>query len=248
MDSGDLKRMPHAEFEGADDVMMHPWVIATIVLNVQYYLSSTYVRQLHHALARQSRSPVREGPNQSLRGRVPWPLYVTGSSTPSFLQILISPSFLSSCPLRARLPTSLSRTKFILKTSRSLYWGSSHPKTFATPPHVRRPIFRFALASGILLVCFNYLDPVFQNAQHICCLAECPLTALNAVSAMGTRLCFYRKPKNGPTQPPVIEPHPTLETETAPAERWDRDVLEEDGIQRFQTIVDEIKQGCAALA
>ena len=65
---------------------------------------------------------------------------------------------------------------------------------------------------------------------------------------MGTRLCFYRKPKNGPTQPPVIEPHPTLETETAPAERWDCDVLEEDGIQRFQTIVDEIKQGCAALA
>jgi len=35
--------------------------------------------------------------------------------------------------------------------------------------------------------------------------------------------------------------------DVAPRERWNYDILKEDGVQRFQAVVEEIKQGCAAL-
>jgi hypothetical protein len=34
---------------------------------------------------------------------------------------------------------------------------------------------------------------------------------------------------------------------TAPEERWDCDILEEEGERRFKSMVEEIKQACAAL-
>jgi hypothetical protein len=36
-------------------------------------------------------------------------------------------------------------------------------------------------------------------------------------------------------------------TGMAPRERWDCDVLEEEGEKRFKSVVEEIKQACAAL-
>ena len=33
----------------------------------------------------------------------------------------------------------------------------------------------------------------------------------------------------------------------APRERWNYDVLEEEGVQKLQAIVEEIKGGCATL-
>ena len=69
-----------------------------------------------------------------------------------------------------------------------------------------------------------------------------PLPTLHAVSAMGTRLRFYSKPWNGPVTPHCIPPDPDLLLEV---EHWDYDILEEDGVQKFQAIVDEITKGCA---
>ena len=64
---------------------------------------------------------------------------------------------------------------------------------------------------------------------------------------MGTQLCFYERPRSGPTSPPRFPPDSELETDTAPEARWDCNILEEEGEQRFKRMVDEIKQGCADL-
>jgi hypothetical protein len=56
--------------------------------------------------------------------------------------------------------------------------------------------------------------------------------------------------RNQPIQPPFIRDPQSVTlrvTGTAPKERWDCDVLEEEGENRFKTMVEEIKQACAAL-
>ena len=80
---------------------------------------------------------------------------------------------------------------------------------------------------------------------------EFPLPVIHAVSAFGTRLCFYRMSHNQPIEPP---PGPILahtkhrgRKSTAPQERWDCDILEEEGAERFKSVVEEIKQACASL-
>ena len=76
---------------------------------------------------------------------------------------------------------------------------------------------------------------------------DCPLPTLYAVSAMGTKICFYSKPRDGLLTPRRIPPDPDLILDVAPIERWAYDILEEDGIQKFQAVVEEVKQGCATL-
>lgn len=58
---------------------------------------------------------------------------------------------------------------------------------------------------------------------------------------MGTRLSFYRKARDGYVHPPEIVPRLIYESDPAPLERWDCDILEEEGMQRLQAIVAEIK-------
>ncbi|KAI0245908.1 hypothetical protein BJV78DRAFT_1399100 [Lactifluus subvellereus] len=76
---------------------------------------------------------------------------------------------------------------------------------------------------------------------------DCPLPVLHAVIAAGTKLCFYRKPRGRRVEPPLVDAHPDLETDMAPRERWDCDILEEEGARKFRAVVDEIKQTCAVL-
>jgi hypothetical protein len=64
---------------------------------------------------------------------------------------------------------------------------------------------------------------------------------------MGTKLCFYKKHRDGPIEPPFISAHPDLQTNAAPRERWDHDILDDEGERRFLSMVEEIKQVCAAL-
>lgn len=87
---------------------------------------------------------------------------------------------------------------------------------------------------GIVLTAFNNI-------------AECPLPILYEVSAIGTRLCFYKKYREGPVEPPFIPAHPDLQTNAAPQERWDCDILDDEGERRFLSMVEEIKKACAAL-
>jgi hypothetical protein len=76
---------------------------------------------------------------------------------------------------------------------------------------------------------------------------SCPLNTLNGVSAFGTRLAFYAYDKQTHILPSRISPDPERETDTAPLDRWDCDILEDEGSQRFQDLVAEIKTRCDQL-
>jgi hypothetical protein len=56
--------------------------------------------------------------------------------------------------------------------------------------------------------------------------------------------------KHLPVHPPLIYEPESVSlrvTGRAPPERWDCDILEEEGEKRFKSVIDEIKQACAAL-
>jgi hypothetical protein len=76
---------------------------------------------------------------------------------------------------------------------------------------------------------------------------SCPMDTLNGMSAFGTRLSFYTYDKQTRILPDRILPDPHLETDTAPLNRWDCDILEDEGAQRFQDLVAEIKTKCEQL-
>jgi len=100
------------------------------------------------------------------------------------------------------------------------------------------------LQSWSLLNFFFFLGIALTAFNNI---AECPLPVLHGVSAIGTRLCFYKKFLDWPIEPPFIPAHPDLQTNGAPQERWDCDILDDEGERRFLSMVEEIKQACAGL-
>jgi hypothetical protein len=76
---------------------------------------------------------------------------------------------------------------------------------------------------------------------------NCPLDTLNGVSAFGTRLAFYAYDKQTPILPRLISLDLQWDTDTAPLDRWDCDILEDEGGQRFQELVADIKTKCDQL-
>ncbi|KAH8997001.1 hypothetical protein EDB86DRAFT_964723 [Lactarius hatsudake] len=64
-----------------------------------------------------------------------------------------------------------------------------------------------------------------------------PLEILNGVSTFGTHLSFYTYDKQ--TIPARISPH--METDAVPLNRWDCNLLEDEGAQRLQNLIAEIK-------
>ena len=53
-----------------------------------------------------------------------------------------------------------------------------------------------------------------------------------------------------PIQPPLIHDPKSITlrvTGMAPQERWNCDVTEEEGARRFESMIEEIRQACAAL-
>ncbi|KAI9511913.1 hypothetical protein F5148DRAFT_1167416 [Russula earlei] len=75
----------------------------------------------------------------------------------------------------------------------------------------------------------------------------CPLSKLHAISAIGTKLCFYTAEAGRAITPPRIVADDQLATDTAPLGRWDCDVLEAEGAARLKAVVHEIHQACAQL-
>jgi hypothetical protein len=78
----------------------------------------------------------------------------------------------------------------------------------------------------------------------------CPLPKLRAVSVFGTKLCFYEATSTQSAvivTPPPITQNPQMMLDTAPKDRWDCDILEEEGSTRFKGIIEQIKQECMAL-
>jgi len=74
----------------------------------------------------------------------------------------------------------------------------------------------------------------------------CPLPKLHAVSAMGTKLCFYTAYNHAIT-PPRIVGDDQLTVDTAPRERWDCDVVEAEGAARLKAVVHEMQHACDQL-
>jgi hypothetical protein len=77
----------------------------------------------------------------------------------------------------------------------------------------------------------------------------CPLSKLHAISAIGTKLCFYTAEAGRAMAaiPPRIVTDDQLATDTAPLQRWDCDVLGAEGTARLKAVVHEIHQACAQL-
>ena len=76
----------------------------------------------------------------------------------------------------------------------------------------------------------------------------CPLSKLHAISAIGTKLCFYTaEAGRAIITPPRIVADDQLSIDTAPLGRWDCDVLEAGGAARLKALVHEIHQACAQL-
>ncbi|KAF8592216.1 hypothetical protein K439DRAFT_1610614 [Ramaria rubella] len=94
--------------------------------------------------------------------------------------------------------------------------------------------------------------------QLMACMREmapdCPIPVLHAVSAMGTRLAFYRMENVGGGADSainggdVIVPHPLEGNAALLAEHWDCDILEEEGEARLRAVIQEIKDCCETLA
>ena len=63
--------------------------------------------------------------------------------------------------------------------------------------------------------------------------------------SIGNRFCFYIKPHDSPIQPPQVRVNP--EKGSVPQELWSYGILEDEGQQKFQDIVTEVKQACTAL-
>ena len=82
-------------------------------------------------------------------------------------------------------------------------------------------------------------------------LGTCPIPTLWAASAMGTKLSFYHLDVITPDAdivPRAIARQITRVNDTAPESRWNYDILEPAGEQKFRQVVDEIKAACARLS
>ncbi|KAJ7237587.1 hypothetical protein C8J57DRAFT_1087369 [Mycena rebaudengoi] len=79
--------------------------------------------------------------------------------------------------------------------------------------------------------------------------ADTPLSVFHAVSAIGTKLCFYTytQDNENPFSPPGIPYNNRMNNGVAPRERWAWDVLEDGGEQHLRTVVDQTKAACANL-
>lgn len=70
------------------------------------------------------------------------------------------------------------------------------------------------------------------------CADNLRIPILHGVSAFGTKLAFYKYRK---LEPGKITPDVDILTDAAPREWWSCDILEEEGANRFRTVVDEVK-------
>lgn len=76
---------------------------------------------------------------------------------------------------------------------------------------------------------------------------RCPLDRLHAISALGTKLCFYTLDRTNLTiTPPRLAGDPNRVVDVMPANLWEYDLLEEDGVRKLQEVVADIDKQCAA--
>ncbi|KAF8429911.1 hypothetical protein BGX38DRAFT_1232645 [Terfezia claveryi] len=77
---------------------------------------------------------------------------------------------------------------------------------------------------------------------------EVKVDILYGVSAIGTRFCVYQvNAASGYIEPEAIPEDPIRVTDTAPAARWDLDVMTVEGRKRLLEVVGHIKTMCEQL-
>ncbi|CAA7266706.1 unnamed protein product [Cyclocybe aegerita] len=77
-------------------------------------------------------------------------------------------------------------------------------------------------------------------------LPYCPLPTLHAVSAFGTRLCFYTTTAGQA----ILPARAAVEEDSAhrtPVDWWDCDLLDDDGAIRLKEVVNKIRNQCENL-
>jgi len=68
---------------------------------------------------------------------------------------------------------------------------------------------------------------------------------LYGVSAIGTKLCFYKYTKSTrQLEPKRLNDNDTFVVDTAPRERWDVDVLTDEGERKFRDVIGDVKRIC----
>ncbi|KAG2005563.1 hypothetical protein CC2G_001958 [Coprinopsis cinerea AmutBmut pab1-1] len=74
--------------------------------------------------------------------------------------------------------------------------------------------------------------------------------SLPGVSAFGTRMAFYHYDRDtNRVEPPPILRDPEILNDVAPKDRWDADLLTQDGAERFRQVVERARDAAlAALA
>jgi len=134
---------------------------------------------------------------------------ITNYSTSTFLPTLISPYFLSTTSQDPRNRSFMwSSSRYSLRTSLSLCWDWKHPLPLNLFRLVLRQMTRSGQGLGISQIAVPW--PLFT-----------------ALSAIGTKLCFYTIDKATMEMiPEQIARHMTRVDDIAPANRWHCDILE----------------------
>ena len=71
---------------------------------------------------------------------------------------------------------------------------------------------------------------------------------LPGISAFGTRVAFYEYiAATSAVTPPAIPADPMFLNDVAPADRWNYDLLEADGIARMRQVAQDVRAMCQAL-
>jgi len=111
------------------------------------------------------------------------------------------------------------------------------------------PVFILDIKSGSKLGLASAREEAdLQIRKRLRVLSDiCPLSQLHAVSAIGTKLCFYTAEAGHITPPRIIADDQLATNDTAPLVRWDCDVLEAEGAARLEALVYEIREAYSLL-
>ena len=81
-----------------------------------------------------------------------------------------------------------------------------------------------------------------QMRERLRQLYDQSLSELHGISALGTKLCFYSLNKSLESLTPLAIPrNETYINDTAPVDRWNSDILTDNGYNRFMGVCDDVK-------
>ena len=94
----------------------------------------------------------------------------------------------------------------------------------------------------------NYaIENLYMDVLHH--TDDCPTPTLHAISAMGTKVRFYKlNREEGEIKPLALPEYSAKVNDTALTEDWGCDIVEVGAEDRLRAVVDEIMQACAAMA